>query len=92
MSKLTFIEGCNFLDTIKMFPDEIHYNASYYILNSTITGNVTKTYGVNQAVYVNSNLLANPTLSKLLVNVKDNVPSVLISTTPKPYPQLLVIQ
>ena len=30
--------------------------------------------------------------SKLLVNVKDNVPSVLISTTPKPYPQLLVIQ
>lgn len=92
MSKLTFIEGCNFLDTIKMFPNEIHYLGSYYILNSTITGNVSRTYGVSQAVYVNSNLLANPTLSKLLVNVKDNVPSILINTTPKPYPQLLVTQ
>ena len=92
MSKLVFIEGCNFLDSAKMFPEEIHYLSSYYILNSTITGNVNKTYGINQAVYVNSNLLANPTLSKLLVNVKDNIPTVLINATPKPYPQLLVTQ
>jgi hypothetical protein len=92
MSRLTYIEGCNFLDAVKMFPEGTHYLSSFYILNSTITGNVVKTYGVNQAVYVNSNLLANPTLSKLMVNVKDNVPTVIINSTPKPYPQLLVTQ
>jgi hypothetical protein len=92
LSKFTVIEGCNFLDNVKMFPEEIHHNASFYIINSTVTGNVTKTYGVNQASYVNSRLLANPTLSKMLVKVKDNVPTILINTTSKPYPQLLVTQ
>lgn len=92
MSKSVFIEGCNFQDSIKMFPEEIHYLASYYIFNSTVKGNVTKTYGINQAVYVNSNLLSNPSLSKLFVNVKDNVPTVLINAIPNPYPQLLVAQ
>lgn len=91
-SKQSFIEGSEFLDNVKLFPEENHYYASYYIVNSTITGNVIKTYGVNQAVYVNSNLLANPSLSKILVNVKDNVPTVLINATPNPYPQLLVTQ
>ena len=92
MSKSVFIEGCNFQDSIKMFPEEIHYLASYYIFNSTVKGNVTKNYGINQAVYVNSNLLSNPSLSKLFVNVKDNVPTVLINAIPNPYPQLLVAQ
>lgn len=92
MSRWTKIEGCDFLDNVKMFPEERHFEASYYILNSTITGDVVKTWGRNQAVYVNSNLLANPTLSKMLVNVKQGVPKVLINATPKPYPQLLVTQ
>lgn len=92
LAKQSFIEGSEFLDTVKLFPEETHYLGSYYIINSTITGSVVKSYGINQAVYVNSNLLANPTLSKLLVNVKDNVSTVLINTTPTPYPQLLVTQ
>jgi len=44
------------------------------------------------AVFSNSKLLANPTLSKLLVNVKAGVPTVIINATPNPYPQLLVTQ
>jgi hypothetical protein len=91
-SKNMYIEGCNFLDSSRMFVNSIHYAASFYILNSKITGDVTKTYGMTQAVYVNSSLLANPTLSKLFVNVKDNIPTVLINTTPNPYPQFLVTQ
>lgn len=92
LSRLTFIEGCDFSDPIKMFPEEIHYLSSFYIINSRITGDVIKKYGVNQAVYVNSIFSANSSLSKLLVNVKDNVSTILINTTPKPYPQLLVTQ
>ena len=86
------MEGCNLQDNIPVFSSTVHYNMSNYILNSTIKGNVIRTYGVTQSVFVNSNLLSNPTLSKLLVNIKDNVPNVLITATPNPYPQLLVTQ
>ena len=65
---------------------------SNYVLNSTIKGNVLRTYGITQDVFVNSTLSANPTLSKLLVKVKDNVPTVVIDASPNPYPQLLVTQ
>ena len=88
----SFMEGCNLLDNIPVFSSTVHYLMSNYILNSTIKGNVTRTYGISQGVFVNSNLVANSTLNKLLVNVKDNVPTVLINATPNPYPQLLVTQ
>ena len=88
----SYMEGCNLQDNIPVFSSTVHYNMSNYILNSTIKGNVIRTYGITQSVFVNSNLLSNPTLSKLLVNIKDNVPNVLITATPNPYPQLLVTQ
>ncbi|TRX22993.1 hypothetical protein [Flavobacterium franklandianum] len=89
----SFIEGCNFSDNIPLFSlTTTHYNNQNYILNSIIAGNVTRTYGKTQAVYVNSNFLSNPTLSKLLVNINDNIPTVIINSKPNPYPQFLVTQ
>ena len=88
----SFMEGCNLLDNIPTFSSTVHYLMNNYILNSTLKGTVTRTYGLTQDVFVNSNLISNPTLSKLLVNVKDNVPTVILNTTPNPYPQLLVTQ
>jgi len=88
----TYIEGCNLLDNIPVFSPTVHHSINNYILNSTIAGSVIRNYGITQALYVNSKLLANPTLSKLLVNVKNSVPTVVIDATPNPYPQLLVTQ
>lgn len=92
MSKFIMAEGCNFLDNKKMFYPDVHYYASYYLLNSTVTGDVTRNYGLTKSLFSNSTLLANPTLSKTLVKIKNNVPTVLIDATPNPYPQLLVTQ
>jgi hypothetical protein len=93
---ISIIEGCSFLDNIKMFEPDFTNGVSNYILNSTITGDVTVNMGpsskTSSASYSNSTLLANPTLSKLLVNVKNNMPTVLIDATPNPYPQFLVTQ
>ena len=88
----SFMEGCNLQDNIPVYSSTVHYLMNNYILNSNIKGNVTRTYGLTQDVFVNSSLQANPTLSKLLVNIKDNVPTVLIDAVPNPYPQLLVTQ
>jgi hypothetical protein len=92
MARNLNIEGCNFLDNSNMFPNERHYGVEYFILNSTITGNVVRSYGLTHAFYSNSKFLSNPTFSKLLVNIKNNVPTVLMDMNSNPYPQLLVTQ
>lgn len=97
-SPATFVEGCNFLDSISLFSPVIYNPVNSYIINSTITGNVLPTiptgglYGAATGVYMNSNLLANPTLSKMLVNIKGGTTAVLLNAAPNPYPQLLVTQ
>lgn len=96
-SMITYIEGCMFLDNTKIFSPMIYNSTFHYILNSTVTGDVvvpkpSNLYYESSAIYSNSKLLANPTLSKLLVNVKAGVPTVVINATPNPYPQLLVTQ
>jgi hypothetical protein len=94
----SFIEGCTFLDSAEMYVPIVYNGLNHYIVNSTITGNVVLNIPQNQgfypmsAVFSNSKLLANPTLSKMLVNIKNNVPTVIINSTPNPYPQLLVTQ
>ena len=94
----TNIEGCSFLDSSNMFVPVLYNPVNNSILNSTIAGNVMITIPPNQgfgpasAVYSNSNLIANPSLSKLLVNVKNGTPTVIIDATPTPYPQFLVTQ
>jgi hypothetical protein len=92
------IEGCQFLDNSPVYTPVVYNTLNNHIVNSTITGNVVTNipanqgFGLESAVYVNSTFLANPTLSKLLVNVKAGVPTVIINTTANPYPQLLVKQ
>lgn len=86
-------EGCNFLDNSDLFAPDINNSIVCNIINSTVVGNVlANSNRPNSALFVNSKLLSNPTLSKLLVNVKDNVPTIVIDETPNPYPQLLVTQ
>lgn len=94
---ITYIEGCTFSDSSKMFAPVMYNSTFHYILNSTVKGDVvvakpSNLYYDSSAIYVNSTLSANPTLSKLLVNVKVGVPTVIINTTPNPYPQFLVTQ
>lgn len=96
-SSVSVLEGCDFLDSSKLFSPVIYNNTSNYILNSTVVGDVvvpvpSGLYYPSNAFYSNSSLLSNTSLSKLLVNVKAGVPTVLIDTTPTPYPQLLVTQ
>ncbi|MFH7000356.1 hypothetical protein ACHRVZ_20755 [Flavobacterium sp. FlaQc-57] len=94
----TNIEGCQFSDNVPLFSPVMFNPLTNHIVNSTITGNVVtqipanQGYGLESAIYVNSTFLANPTLSKLLVNVKAGVPTVIINSTPNSYPQLLVTQ
>ena len=89
----TIIEGCNFLDTIKMFTQFTSNDSNNYICNSLVTGTVVRTGGAfARGTYVNSTLLANPERSKLLVNENNGSPQVIIDETPTPYPQLLVMQ
>lgn len=90
----TYLEGCNILDNRNLLTYNVNQNIFCSIANSTVTGNalVSGTYHQLEAVYTNSALLSNPTLSKLLVHLKAGVPKVLINATPKPYPQFLVTQ
>jgi hypothetical protein len=90
----SYIEDCNFLDNIDLGYPNLYNPTKNYIFNSTITGNAIVPIGVNYSTcfstFVNSNLLSNPTFSKLLVTGVNNIPKVLLDITPNPYPQFLV--
>lgn len=93
----TYIEGSSFQDRANVFAPVLYNSTFHYILNSTITGSVvvpkpSSSYYDYSGIYVNSTLSANPTLSKLLVNVKAGSPSVIINSAPTPYPRFLVTQ
>ncbi|WP_289661653.1 hypothetical protein [Flavobacterium panacagri] len=98
VSSYTNIEGCRFLDSSPMFSPMLYTSLNNHIINSVITGDVlanvpaNKGFGKESAVYSNSSLLSNPTINKLLVNVKEGVSTVIINEAPTPYPQLLVTQ
>lgn len=91
------LEGCELLDTANVFAP-IEFNSNFhYVMNSAIQGNVvvprpSNNFGQSYAIYINSLLSANPTLSRLLVNVQQNVPTIILDSTPNPYPQFLVTQ
>lgn len=97
-SSYAYVEGCKFLDTGSLLAPIMFSSMQHYIVNSLVSGNVevnapsNNGYGKVNGIFVNSSLLANPKLSKLLVNVKDGVPVIIINTDPNPYPQLLVTQ
>jgi hypothetical protein len=86
------MEGCNLLDNITVFANGENNGQWHNIINSTITGAMGGGAVENSGVYINSNFIAHPSYSKLFVNINLNVPTVLINTTPTPYPQLLVTQ
>ncbi len=86
-------EGCNFSDNSNLLASNPYNSLSYRIINSTVTGNALVSGSKpSNAVFVNSTFSANSTLSKLLVNLKEGVPTVIIDAKSNPYPQLLVTQ
>lgn len=91
----TYVEGCNFLDNVPYNTQNIYQPSFTIIVNSTVKGDVlpirsSSDWGKDTGVYMNSTLNSNPTLSKILVNLKDRVPTVIIDGAANPYPQLLV--
>lgn len=92
----TNIEGCKFTDSSPLFTPIVANTLNSHIVNSTISGNVATVippnqgFGLESAVYINSTFSSNASLSKLLVNVKSGKSTVIINSTPNPYPQLLV--
>lgn len=92
-SKNTFLEGCNLLgNSGSVFSNNEHYEDSHFIINSTVNGNLGGAWGKRNGMLVNSIVTSNPELSKLLINLKENVFTVLIDQPSNPYPQLLVTQ
>lgn len=96
-AKMFMVEGCNFLDNINLNSFDQPYETYGYIINSTVTGNLGQ---ITDGMFINSNLIAHPILSKLLVNIQRpggswvgvdiGTPTVLIDSEPDPYPQFLV--
>ncbi|WET02050.1 hypothetical protein [Flavobacterium sp. YJ01] len=92
------IEGSNFSDATPMFSSVIYNPVFVSILNSTVTSSISSLVidgdwnSKYSGVFMNNNFKANSTLSKLLVNMKEGVSTVIINTASNPYPQLLVTQ
>jgi hypothetical protein len=97
-SVITYVEGCNLMDNSNMFSPMLYNPISGFIFNSKIKGNVLTVippnlgYGGASLVLSNSELQSNSSISKLLVNVKNGVPTVLIGTAVVANPQILVTQ
>lgn len=82
------LEGTTIIDDAILNKTGDHIQTFGYIVNSKITGDKGL---VTQGMFVNSELLSNPSLSKMLVNIKHpSSATVIIDESPAPYPQLLV--
>ncbi|MCG9793506.1 hypothetical protein [Flavobacterium algicola] len=88
------IEGCTMLDTGRFADDAPFNDNSLLVLNSTIKGDVlTRTWSGSQydnCLFINSDLSAHPSISKLMTKVYNGVPTVIINEPVNAYPQLLV--
>jgi hypothetical protein len=80
---LATIEGCNFLDDAPLFGTI----DTAFIIDSVVTGSISN---LSEGMLINSTLLANPSLNKLLINVNSGVPTVILDDVSNPYPQLLI--
>jgi chitodextrinase len=87
-------EGCNFNDNVTLFSDKEHFIIESYIMNSTVRGNLGR---ITKGMLINSNIISNPSLSKLIVNIQAPLivgnfgrTTVLIDDNATPYPQYLV--
>lgn len=91
-SKSTTMEGCNLLDNITVFANTIYYEENHNIINSTVNGRLGGATVKTHGIFVNSTFSSYPEYSKLLVNLKENVPTTIINASSIPYPQILVSQ
>jgi hypothetical protein len=91
---LSWIEGCNFMDKVRFNARYKYAPASCIVVNSTIAGDVLKDEDdgreKDMSAYINTKLLSHPTISRMLMHIKDKKPALVIDGNPNPYPQLLV--
>ncbi|HSE99902.1 MAG TPA: hypothetical protein VLA48_03315 [Nitrososphaeraceae archaeon] len=91
-------EGCEFLDNIDLTAPVQFNRTNSYLVNCIVNGNVIQTippvggYYPQSGIYMNTTLNSNSDINKLLVNLKDNVTTIILDEEPNPYPQLLVTQ
>ncbi|WP_348799925.1 hypothetical protein [Flavobacterium adhaerens] len=88
----SIIEGCTFSDDIRLYSPTVHHGMYNYVLNSTIKGSIVRNFGATYGIFVNNALLGDSSINKIMVSVKENVPTVIIDAPSDPYPQLLVTQ
>lgn len=89
-SKSSTMEGCNLLDNITVFANTIYYEENHNIINSTVNGRLGGATVKTHGIFVNSTFSNYPEYSKLLVNLKENVPTAILDEKSNPYPQILV--
>jgi len=97
-SAVNYIEGCTFLDNVNLASPIDGNPCQLNLYNSIVTGNalvkpvwpnaIRNTHGM----YVNSTLLSNPSLSKLMVRTVNDKVTVFLNEASNPYPQFLVTQ
>lgn len=83
-----YAEGCNFNDNIPLSDGT---SRKYYISNSNVTSTINKA-NISQAIFMNSNIVGDATLSKPMVEVISGTPLTILDGTVDVYPQLLVKQ
>jgi len=89
-AKTIYAEGSNFLDNVSLCSPVTQISQSQYILNSTISGALGGGLTRNDGMYINSNFTQDATLSKLFVNMTNNVKATIIDAPVNPYPQFFV--
>lgn len=97
-ASLVVAEGCYSTDTAPFLSPVAFNEVMVNIFNSVIFGDVKISYRENSGfnplsgLFVNSMLIKNPRLSKLVASIKNNTETILVDEFTNPYPQFLVTQ
>ncbi|GEM_PF-947585 len=87
-----YTEGSNFLDAgSNLMSTRTHNTQKFYVLNSTVNGALGGG-NVNNGIFINSNILKENSLSKIMVNVNNNIKTTIVDGVATPYPQLFIKQ
>jgi hypothetical protein len=95
-TQTSYIEGCTFSDNITLLSGRSHRQTSTYILNSTSNGALGGGFiggaisNENKGVFINSTFTQDATLSKLMVNMRNDIRIPILNTPSTTYPQFLV--
>ncbi|GAA3510857.1 hypothetical protein GCM10022393_25610 [Aquimarina addita] len=84
-----YAEGCNFNDAMPFDVDR--NNGQYYLSNNKID-NTIDISNINRGFLINNEFTTDSSLNKLMIEVVDGNPLIILDEPSNPYPQLLVTQ